>query len=376
MMDGIFMNDVFISYSSKDRAIADAVLNALESRKIKCWIAHRDENVGDDYAAGIVRAIKACQIVVLIYSKNSNVSKQVLNEINCATGAERIILPFKIDDFLPEESFQYYLGKTHWLDAITPPVEKHIEVLCEKVSAIIGNRENRTSVTNAREEVSSSASKTASNTCRTARYEELIALGYTSSSIAMQLVENDYINCNGIGLANEGTAAQWEELLRDYNDSVIYLLDSQNNIIGDFNMIALPDHLMDKVKKGEFIESELAYSDVEFIGFPGEYNGYILAMSILPDYRNTKNTMLLLNAWLDYLEELSRQGVFFKKWGINVFSPDIETLVRGMGFNYLCNNVEFGKIYALDFIPIPQVKFFRQRKEMVKNYEQYYNETL
>ena len=34
--------DVFISYSSLDKATADAVCNQLESAGISCWIAPRD----------------------------------------------------------------------------------------------------------------------------------------------------------------------------------------------------------------------------------------------------------------------------------------------------------------------------------------------
>ena len=35
-------HDVFISYSSQDKAVADAACARLESRKIRCWIAPRD----------------------------------------------------------------------------------------------------------------------------------------------------------------------------------------------------------------------------------------------------------------------------------------------------------------------------------------------
>jgi hypothetical protein len=33
------LHGVFISYSNKDKAVADAVCHALEDRKIRCWIA-------------------------------------------------------------------------------------------------------------------------------------------------------------------------------------------------------------------------------------------------------------------------------------------------------------------------------------------------
>ncbi|NQT71340.1 MAG: toll/interleukin-1 receptor domain-containing protein [Chloroflexi bacterium] len=35
-------HDVFISYSTNDKTVADAVCATLESQKIRCWIAPRD----------------------------------------------------------------------------------------------------------------------------------------------------------------------------------------------------------------------------------------------------------------------------------------------------------------------------------------------
>ncbi len=370
----IAMCDIFISYSSKDQTIADAVLCAMESRGIRCWIAYRDADVGDEYAASIVRAIRACQVVILIYSQNSNASKQVLNEVNSATNAGKTIVPFKIDNFQPGDSFEYYLGKTHWLDAITPPMQDHIDRLCDTARAIMDGTAAPKRPTPIAAPITSVP--VAGGGCRIATYEDLIKRGYTAATIAMQLVENDYIVCNGIGDANEGSAAQWEEILRDHNDSVIYLLNEEGRIVGDFNIIALPEELMEKAKKGEFLECDLSYDEVEFTGFPGEYHGYILALGTLPDYRNTKNTMMLLNEWVRCLEEQSEAGVFYKDICINVFNRETEAVVKGMGFKYLCDNVEFGKIYALDFLPLPNIKFFRQHKKLVENYENYYNENL
>jgi len=42
---------IFISYSSKDKAIAAALCAHLEKAQLKCWIAPRDIAPGKDYAA-------------------------------------------------------------------------------------------------------------------------------------------------------------------------------------------------------------------------------------------------------------------------------------------------------------------------------------
>ena len=51
-------HEVFISYSSSDKQIADAVCHTLESYDIPCWMAPRDVNPGNPYAKEIVSAIR------------------------------------------------------------------------------------------------------------------------------------------------------------------------------------------------------------------------------------------------------------------------------------------------------------------------------
>src|SRR5713101_8280389 len=46
-------HDVFISYSSKDKPVADAVCAGLEGRGIRCWAAPRDILPGSDWGAAI-----------------------------------------------------------------------------------------------------------------------------------------------------------------------------------------------------------------------------------------------------------------------------------------------------------------------------------
>ncbi len=361
------MSNVFISFSFKDQKIAEAIVCALESKKVKCWISYRDADLGEEYAASIVRAIKQSELVLLVFSENSNSSKHVLNEINSAVNAGKTIIPFKLSEFDLDESFEYYLGKTHWLDAVTPPIQKHIDILCEKIEKYL----HKTAPDN-----TSSINSRQYGECRMVTYEELLSFGYTASSIAIQLVENDYIVYNGIDEANEGTAAQWEELIQDFSDNTGYMINSENKIIGDWNIAALSNEKMILAINGKLLEKDISYDDVEFIGFPGEYNGYILAMGLLPEYRSNKNHMKLLNSWLQYIADLSENGVFFKKWCINVFNKETEVLIKGLGFRYQCDNFTFGKIYTLDFLPLPNSKFFTNNKRLAENYERYYNENV
>jgi formylglycine-generating enzyme required for sulfatase activity len=133
-------HDVFISYSSKDKIIADAVCAKLENNQIRCWIAPRDILPGMEYGQALVEAIKKSRAVVLVLSSNSNVSSQVMREIERAVSNEIPIIPLRIENILPSESMEFYLSSVHWLDAITPPIEKHLDKLTDTVVRILGEK--------------------------------------------------------------------------------------------------------------------------------------------------------------------------------------------------------------------------------------------
>ena len=136
------MHDVFISYSSKDKVVADAVCAKLEQEKIRCWIAPRDILPSSTYGKSIIDAINQSSLMVLIFSKNSHNSDQVLREVERSVTKGVPILPLRIEDIFPEGDMEYFLSTVHWLDAIDPPFETHIQILTEKVKKLLEFEKN------------------------------------------------------------------------------------------------------------------------------------------------------------------------------------------------------------------------------------------
>ncbi len=130
-------HDLFISYSSKDKGVADAVCAGLEAQGIRCWIAPRDVGPGQDWAATIVDAIEQCRIFVIILSSGSNNSSQVLREVERAVNGGKTIIPFRIEDLEPSKSLGYFLSVSHWLDAMSEPLEAHIDILARNVKRLL-----------------------------------------------------------------------------------------------------------------------------------------------------------------------------------------------------------------------------------------------
>jgi ABC-type amino acid transport substrate-binding protein len=128
--------DAFISYCSEDKKIADAVCGTLEANKIRCWIAPRDVGAGRTWGSAIVEAIADSSVMVVIFSQHSNGSPQVMREIERAVNKGVAIIPFRVENVVPSKDLEYFISSCHWLDAMNPPLEKHIGELADAILAL------------------------------------------------------------------------------------------------------------------------------------------------------------------------------------------------------------------------------------------------
>lgn len=134
--------DVFISYPHQDKAVADAACAKLEAEGIRCWIAPRDIAPSADWAASLVEAIDNCRVMVLVFSAHANRSKQVHREVQQAFDGEKPVVPFRIENVNPEKTLRYYMSSVHWLDALTPPLEQHLDRLVKSVKTLVSGKES------------------------------------------------------------------------------------------------------------------------------------------------------------------------------------------------------------------------------------------
>lgn len=131
------MFDVFISYSSAEKEIAEKVCDLLELEAVPCWIAPRDVTPGSFWPASIVQAVKNAKVMVLLFSKNSNNSDEVSREVTLAASNKLIIIPIKISKGRPSDSMEYYLTNTHWLDATSMPLEQAVSNAVAVIKAVL-----------------------------------------------------------------------------------------------------------------------------------------------------------------------------------------------------------------------------------------------
>ena len=129
--------DVFISYSSIDKAAADTVCSVLEQNGISCWMAPRNITPGRNFAEAIIDGIRSSKVFVLVYSSNSNNSKQVIREVDRAVHIGLPVINLRLEDVPMSKELEYYLSSVHWLDAMTLPLEEHIQQLCDVVQMFL-----------------------------------------------------------------------------------------------------------------------------------------------------------------------------------------------------------------------------------------------
>lgn len=130
-------HDVFISHSSKDKAIADAACARLEARGLRCWIAPRDVVPGATYPSEIRRGIADCRVFLAVYTAAFNESEETLAEVHRAVKDGKYVIPFRIEDVRMRVDMEHFLSTRHWLDAMTPPLEAHLDRLAGVIEHVL-----------------------------------------------------------------------------------------------------------------------------------------------------------------------------------------------------------------------------------------------
>lgn len=135
------MGYVFISYSTKNQSIADAMKKLLNDSNIDTWMAPGDIPVGRKYAEVINRAVKDCACFMLMLSNDSQSSIWVAKETERAISYRKTIIPVQIEDVVLNDEFELYIS-TDQLIAIRKidPNNEDIKKLLKSVITYTGRR--------------------------------------------------------------------------------------------------------------------------------------------------------------------------------------------------------------------------------------------
>jgi hypothetical protein len=76
--------------------------------------------------------------MLMIFSRHSNSSEQVLREVQLAVDCRLPIIRFRLEDIPLSDDLRYYLSAPHYLDALSHPVSKHIPPLTAAIKELLG----------------------------------------------------------------------------------------------------------------------------------------------------------------------------------------------------------------------------------------------
>lgn len=111
-------HDVVISYSRRNRDIADRFAGLLRERGLDVWY-DRMIRTGADWRDEIARAIAGSRSFVILFSAESNDSEELKKEYSIADRRELVIIPIRVENVEPTGFFEYELSRRQWFDAFS-----------------------------------------------------------------------------------------------------------------------------------------------------------------------------------------------------------------------------------------------------------------
>lgn len=127
---------IFISYSSRDRGIAEEIANDLIAEGFTVWLDVGGIPGGANWTTEIQNAIQSSKIVIVILSKISSESRWVQAEVLSAFMADKTILPVLTES---DVKIPFYLSGIQYVNTVNRPSS---EVLAQILS-ILRNLESR-----------------------------------------------------------------------------------------------------------------------------------------------------------------------------------------------------------------------------------------
>ena len=328
--------DLFISYAKKNFETAQYVVDRLESKGLKCFIAPRDIKTGANYAVEIVSAISDATAVLLVFSQESDKSGYVLREINSAVSRNKTIIPMKIEEFTSSEAMEFYLGVTQWLDAYPDISEAHINEVLSIVNGIKGQNV-----------VATEQKKKRIIGPQLCKISEAASIGFSGKDILMKEIELDYLcipqDKYTMNDDTEGTIEEWLDAIQ-YEEDTSILLITNDEIKGFCDLYPVtPESYEDLISGKVIVRSDM----IDLYDLGGEFNMYIAMIAISPELESQKNYLLFFDWIISHLREWKDNNIEMINLGISVYSEMLEKFVKKFGFSFKGLNPAKGKVYEI-----------------------------
>ncbi len=136
------MKDVFISYNSPKREIAEIVLAHLESNGITCFFDERDMPGGRCYGGALVRAMKDCCVQLFLFSDIANNNeKNILSELDTAWKNDIPCFTALLDDSEPNDDISYYISSRHLVKCYPEAIDTYLPKITDTIRDLLPEKD-------------------------------------------------------------------------------------------------------------------------------------------------------------------------------------------------------------------------------------------
>lgn len=127
---------IFVSYSSVDLDIVQAVVEAIEAVGPRCWVAFRDLPPGvPSWAEPIVTAIAGSRMLVVLLSRHSMTSIEVLREVTIANDEKLPLFAINLDSTQLAPGLRYFFSAGQRLDVSQHDLHEKVRCIAPAVAS-------------------------------------------------------------------------------------------------------------------------------------------------------------------------------------------------------------------------------------------------
>ena len=129
---------VFLSHASENRDEANDLVDLIEAKGMKAWIAPRDVRPGFDYSEELQHALENCAAFVVLVTEHANTSPYVRAETEMAFSNQKPMLPVRLADIAAGPGLAFFLKIRHWTDAWGPNRDAALARLVLELQTLTG----------------------------------------------------------------------------------------------------------------------------------------------------------------------------------------------------------------------------------------------
>lgn len=162
------------------------------------------------------------------------------------------------------------------------------------------------------------------------------------------------------------------KMLESISENWRIILNEKDELVGYWVFVALPDNMYDEAKIGLLDENNITLDTIEYIDFPGTYNGYLLMSGTKPEARTATLVQILYDSLARHIEDLAQKGIFFREIVCVAETASGKSAIKKMGLSEICDHTYGGKVLSVDMTDVSSNRYFSSFEKLKRLYCNYF----